>query len=98
MINSVVLRRPIVLRAGVIPFTSKTEIVMTMISDRHTQRRAPRERQPHPAPAETSSAPESRAADVPAASSSPSQRLQKQFAAVRVSFTWLGVRKSLSTQ
>src|SRR6478609_4331153 len=37
--------------------------------------------------------------DAPAAvspSSTPSQRLRQAFAAVRVCFTWLGVRKSLS--
>src|SRR5688572_33437145 len=29
---------------------------------------------------------------------SPAQRLRQSFAAVRVSFTWLGVRKALSTE
>ena len=33
----------------------------------------------------------------PTPSSSPAQRLQSRFAAVRVSFTWLGVRKTLTT-
>src|SRR3954453_11476963 len=32
------------------------------------------------------------------ASGTPSQNLRMNFAAVRVSFTWLGVRKSLSTE
>ena len=33
-----------------------------------------------------------------AASGTPSQNLRMNFAAVRVSFTWLGVRKSLNTE
>jgi len=31
-------------------------------------------------------------------SSSPSQRLRTTFAAVRIAFTWLGTRKTLTTE
>ena len=31
-------------------------------------------------------------------STSPSQRLRTSFAAVRIAFTWLGTRKTLSTE